>query len=159
MIVGIGAFIMLTNKPMLTERERYECEGTVFEHYAVRHSVYDTDGSLESSSLWATVDGKKQEVEPKIISSNAQLNVIYSPWGVWTSLKRSLNTGAFVIYEKTTDTRKHLRASSGHSSMLLSDKDNNSWGYFDLVKDSIYVGLPDEGNNRRAFSGSCKRTY
>lgn len=145
---------------MHTEKERYECTGVIWEHFANQIDVYRPDGSIESSNLWATVDGTRQIIKPKVINSNAQLNIIHSPWGFWTALINSFKTGAFIVYETTTNTRKNLRSLQiGYAYMSISNADGEDWGYIDLVEDKIYVGLPAENNNRHAFNGQCKRIY
>ena len=157
--IGFIAFVILTNKPLYTDRERYECKGVIFDHYASKLDIYDIDGNLEKSSLWATIDGERKEVEPKVINPKAQLTVIYNPWGFWTFLKRSLTTGAFVIYEKTSDIYKYYRASSAHAFMFIKDKAGETRGNFDLAKDTIYVALPTDSSHLQAFSGTCERIY
>lgn len=80
--------IAITNQPSLVPQEHYECDGVVFDKVITKQEVYDVDGKLIDSKLYEEQADKQVEAkdDPKVLQSNARMNMIYTPWGFWSGL-------------------------------------------------------------------------
>ena len=153
--------VALTNHPPGINRERYECKGIILDKLLIEEDVIDSETNTISTKIYQRTDTEmiENKSKPQILKEHAELYMIYHPWGFWTSLLKSFTSGGLRVYETSMDIVKYYRVFGPTSFFFIEDKEGKRWGNFDLLKNTIYLGLPAKDGKYIAFSGTCERIF